>query len=282
MKPLASIAAVVLSTALASAVNAQTAPATASPDAPAGIERPTTAAPTDPVEAFLERTAERQRIREAALSRRGANALVAQLRPLLANARIAPNGLGRNPQMRARLESALNVEVIQLLAAAGLRPADILRNRARGVDVFEAASAAIRGEATFQQQAALAQSIVVAEALDQRQTSAGDGFGSTVRFRVVDRLKGDLSPGAEFALRQQSTETMDVSTDLRPAAGEQFLLLLSRDYYQQLVAEAGRQGQDAAYAQIMPGYLVSPEGLMPTVIGQPRLSSIEEARNAAH
>lgn len=183
--------------------------------------------------------------------------------------------------MRARLESALNVEVIQLLAAAGLRPADILRNRARGVDVFEAASAAIRGEATFQQQAALAQSIVVAEALDQRQTSAGDGFGSTVRFRVVDRLKGDLSAGAEFALRQQSTETMDVSTDLRPAAGEQFLLLLSRDYYQQLVAEAGRQGQDAAYAQIMPGYLVSPEGLMPTVIGQPRLSSIEEARNAA-
>lgn len=226
VKPLASIAAVVLSTALASAVNAQTAPATASPDAPAGIERPTTAAPTDPVEAFLERTAERQRIREAALSRRGATALVAQLRPLLANARIAPNGLGRNPQMRARLESALNVEVIQLLAAAGLRPADILRNRARGVDVFEAASAAIRGEATFQQQAALAQSIVVAEALDQRQSSAGDGFGSTVRFRVVDRLKGDLSAGAEFALRQQSTETMDVSTDLRPAAGEQFLLLL--------------------------------------------------------
>ncbi|WP_313442912.1 hypothetical protein, partial [Brevundimonas sp.] len=94
--------------------------------------------------------------------------------------------------------------------------------------------------APFQQQAALAQSIVVAEALDQRQTSAGDGFGSTVRFRVVDRLKGDLSAGAEFALRQQSTETMDVSTDLRPAAGEQFLLLLSRDYYQQLVAEAGR------------------------------------------
>lgn len=183
--------------------------------------------------------------------------------------------------MRARLESALNVEVIQLLAAAGLRPADILRNRARGVDVFEAASAAIRGEATFQQQAALAQSIVVAEALDQRQTSAGDGFGSTVRFRVVDRLKGDLSPGTEFVLRQQSTETMDVSTDLRPAADEQFLLLLSRAYYQQLVAEAGRQGQDAAYAQIMPGYLVSPGGLMPTVIGQPRLSSIEEARNAA-
>lgn len=175
MKPLEPIAAVVLSTVLASAVNAQTAPATASPDAPAGIKRPTTAAPTDPVEAFLERTAERQRIREAALARRGATALVAQLRPLLANARIAPNGLGRNPQMRARLESALNVEVIQLLAAAGLRPADILRNRARGVDVFEAASAAIRGEATFQQQAALAQSIVLAEALDQRQARQAMG-----------------------------------------------------------------------------------------------------------
>lgn len=145
-------------------------------------------------------------------------------------------------------EAALVTEAIQFLAAAGVKPGDVQRARATGVDLFEAASAAIRGVATFDQQAALASDVVVAEVVQGRQPGGADGLGSSVEFRVIETLKGGLEPGSGFMLRQTAGAEMDVSTDLRPEAGERFLLLLSRDYYEQLVAEAGRSPIAGAYA----------------------------------
>lgn len=257
----------------------QTAPSGATDAQPPGVERPAAAA--NPVEAFLARTAERQRGRENAFARRGLSGRDGQFRALLASSRISPPGLGRQGATRERLESTLTTETIHLLLAAGANPGDVRRLRARGVDLFEAASAAIRGEATFAQQATLAPVVVVAEAVQARQADGGDGFGSSIGFRVVESLKGDLPAGADFVLRQVSGAEMDVSTDLRPEAGDRFLLLLSRDYYEQLVAEAGRSPRTGAYAQLLPGFVVRGEHLLPTVIGQPPVGSLAAARTAA-
>lgn len=257
----------------------QTAPQSATDRPAPGGERRTAA--TDPVEAFLARTADRQRGREAAFARRGLTGQDGQFRALVASARIAPAGLGRDGATRSRLEAALTTETIQFLIAAGANPGDVQRTRTRGVDLFEAASAAIRGEASFAQQASLTPILVVAEVVRTRHADGGDGFGSSIGFRVVESIKGDLQPGADFVLRQASGSAMDVSTDLRPAVGERFLLMLSRDYYEQLVAEAGNAPRTGAYAQLLPGFLLRGEELLPTVIGQPPVASLAAARAAA-
>lgn len=265
---------VLLLPALASS---QTAPASSVSTAPPGVERST----ADPVESFLDRTAERQRGRENAFARRGLSGVDGQLRALAATARIAPPGLGRAGATRPRLEAALTTETIQFLAAAGVRPGDVQRARAGGVDLFEAASAAIRGVATFDQQAALTSHVVVAEVVQARQAGGGDGFGSSIGFRVIDSLRGPLEPGADFVLRQASGAEKDVSSDLRPEVGERFLLLLSRDYYEQLAAEAGQSPMSGAYAQLLPGFLLRGDEVLPTVIGQPAVASLSAARTAA-
>lgn len=257
----------------------QEAPSAAQPSAPPGVSRGATN--VDPVAAFLSRTAQRQQRRDQALSTRGKGDNLRQLNGLLQGAKIAPSGLGRNPAERTQLESSLSIEVAQFLAATGFNPGDVQRLQRGGLDLGEAASATIRGSATFPQEAALAEVVVVAETTGAMQPSTpDDGFGSSIPFRVIETLKGPLPSGTAFQLRQRSGAQADVSTDLRPQSGTRFLLLLSSGLYQQEAAEHGGRGHASAFMQLVPGYFVLGEELRPTGIGQPRVTSLAQARSA--
>lgn len=257
---------------------AQNAPASATEAAPPGATRE--ALRSDPVQSFLNRTAQRQQRREQALSRRGKGASLRELNGLLNGAALAPPGLGRGAAERAALESSLAVEVAQFLASAGFNAGDVRRSRQRGVDLGEAASATIRGQATFQQHAALAESVVVAEVAGEPVQSTGDGFESSTPFRVVDSLKGDLAAGATFQLRQLSGAQADVSTDIRAPVGTRFLLLLSSEFYASEAAEAGGDPLPGAVMRLVPGYLVEGDQLRAAGIGQPQVESVAAARAA--
>jgi hypothetical protein len=264
--------------ALGVAVYAQTAPDAPAREGPPGITRPTG---HDPVAAFLERRARDQQRRLQALDARGKGAGLRELNGLLRGAKLAPAGLGRNAAERGRLEDALAVEVAQLLAALNHDAGDVQRSRQGPVDLAEAAAAAIRGRATFQQMAALAEHIVVVEAstplaADER----GDGFASTIQLKVVESLRGSSDVGRLLDLRQVSGRAVRVSTDLTPEPGQRYLLLLSSGLYQQQALEKGGRGRGTAYVQALPGYRLEGESLAPISHGPPLVTTLAAARAA--
>lgn len=129
---------------------------------------------------------------------------------------------------------------------------------------------------------ALAEQIVLVEATSALTPSeSGDGFGSTVNFRVDESLKGDIAVGDTIQLRQISRAESQVSTDLDPEVGQRFLLLLSSSLYGLESAERGGSPSNGGHVQALPGYRLEGDSLAPLGVGQPQVAGIAAARASA-
>ena len=197
------------------------------------------------VDAFLERKRSEQQNRETALGRRSANAEIAQLKALYRAATIAaPSANGKISAAKlTMLSESLETDSLQLLRALNFNPGKIQQMIRSGANPLLAASNFIRGNSSLDEQALLADITMVARVVSIVNERSGDGFRSTVMLQPIEVLAG-RAPKGNVALRQASGldgdgSTIDVSTDIQPAVGNTFLLMLSSALYAQTVEEGG-------------------------------------------
>jgi hypothetical protein len=188
---------------------------------------------------------------------------------MLVDRTLAPNpGLdGITPETRARLRLGGVERITHELLAYGFTYNKIAGLRVRGFDPVKALEGA-GPSATLVQPAILAEQAVVAEWLDSNvREDIGDGRRSTVRFRVVETLKGDARPGQVLRVRFASGATPEgyagVSTEsqLMPAPGgsvdavqrgRRFILLLSQSLHAHRAALAGGKVPTSAEPYLLP------------------------------
>ena len=107
-----------------------------------------------------------------------------------------PSKAGSLQQTHWLIASGYTLQEIQTLRAAGFDPIEALED--------------MNGRQTIEKRALTATDIVVAEPVAIGLADPGDdGFASTVRWRVVEVLKGDSRPGEELRQRLASGERTD-------------------------------------------------------------------------
>ena len=148
----------------------------------------------------------------------------------------------------------------------GFTPHKIVQIRARGLDPIGAMLRVIRGSATFDDFALLADYIVIAQSTGHDDAAdLGDGFHSSEFVQVDAVLKGNNKVGDMLAVRQQSGRQPDgslisVSSELGRLHGTH-LLMLSSERYQQLALEKGRTPSPGRNVlDYGPNHLVAQEG----------------------
>lgn len=149
-------------------------------------------------------------------------------------------------------------EIARYLVMLGFSAKDIRALRAEGIDPA-LAWVQQNGQATPLNRAILAEQVVVAEVVsaDPRGRALNDGHRATVRFHVVDTLKGDARPGELLTVRLVSGFDADGTYQqengepiLLPGlpgsleAGDRYLLHLSRGQYANLARHAGYKPAD--------------------------------------
>jgi hypothetical protein len=165
---------------------------------------------------------------------------------------------GEAPVMPSKASS---LDIARFLVALGFSAEDIRRLRAIGVDPVRA-WVEQNGFATPQNRAVLAEHVVVGEVLsvDPNRVDLKDGARSTVKFRVVETLKGAAEPGSTVSVRLESGFDPDgkyqqangepmmlpgLPGALRP--GDQYLLFLSSGQYANMSRHVGRQPAPGLY-----------------------------------
>ena len=143
-------------------------------------------------------------------------------------------------------------EMARYLVMLGFTADEIRALRAQSIDPvidWEAQN----GRATLENRAVLAEQVVVGEvtAVDTRAL-LNDGARSTVRFKVVETLKGDAQPGQDVAIRLESGFNADgtfaqtngdpmllpgLPRALKP--GDRYVLFLSSGQYANMARHAG-------------------------------------------
>lgn len=233
---------------------------------------------------FLQRKKAEQGRRASTLQQRSRAADLAQLRSLYRAAGItAP---GANARLSAANQTALaetmEMDVLQLLQALDLNPGKVRQLSGAGLDPVTAAAAFVRGTATLEQQALLADLTAVVRVVAVEPGGAGDGYGSSVRLEVVEVLAG-AAPAGGIVLRQQSSPDLYVSSDLAPSPGQTYVLMLSNEMYRQNAAEAGSAGgSEAGSRYVLFGSAFGVEGdrLLPTPLSQQASMTLPQLRTA--
>lgn len=194
---------------------------------------------------FLAIKTAKQAKRKSALDQRGQGGDEAEIRQLFKNGRIDRPNPSSNvaPANSAALAEAFETDTVQLLQSIGLKPGRVRSLTKAGYDPVEAAAAYVRGSATLQQQALLSSAVVVARVSEVRQEDLGDGYHSTVVLDVTEAILGRYRSG-KIALRQASGidsqgRQIEVSSDLHPAPGQSYILMLSDGLYKQTALESG-------------------------------------------
>ncbi|MEJ7747185.1 MAG: hypothetical protein WKF61_10655 [Luteimonas sp.] len=238
------------------------------------------------VSGFLERTRERQAIRERVLIRRGRQKALRGMERLVATTPLEAPG-GQRPlsdALRQDLLQSLQTDVAQELVVLGFTPAGIAYMRARGLDPVGAMLRVIRGGATFDDFALLADHIVIAHSTGHDDAAdLGDGFHSSEFVQVDAVLKGNNKVGDVLAVRQQSGRQPDgsfvsVSSELGPLHGTH-LLMLSTERYQQLALEKGRKPSPGRNVlDYGPNHLVAQDGSLQRSTLQVSPTTLREAQ----
>jgi len=137
-----------------------------------------------------------------------------------------------------------SLQQTHFLIAYGLTLDEIVALRAAGFDPIEALDA-MNGRQTIEKRAMTASDIVVAEPAGIDIADEGpDGFSSSVRWRVVEVLKGGAQPGDELRQRLASGMRTDDAGETRYGQG--------MDDWQNSVRENGK-----AANQVGEGYQIS-------------------------
>lgn len=181
-------------------------------------------------------------------------------------------------------------DMARYLIMLGFTAREIEALRGQGIDPvvdWEAQN----GRPTLENRAALAEQVVVAEvtSVDTRSL-LNDGARSTVRFNVVETLKGDVRPGQEIAVRLESGFDMQgkfhqtngdpmLLSGLPRAAepGRRYLLFLSSGQYANLARHAGGKPQPGYY---MPRQDMAPieGGVVTATYNEASLGTLDEVR----
>lgn len=169
---------------------------------------------------------------------------------------------------QARFEDITKREAAINLAALGYTAADVAAYREQSIDLFGIAHRLFSASASPEEQLLLADTILIATALDTVPSrSRLDGFLSTLPFKVTRALKGTPTAGEVVHLPQRSGTNPDgttlyVSSDIRTNPGNTYLLILSKNWYEQQVAESHRQPETGFNALSFSVYEVSEDGAL--------------------
>lgn len=182
---------------------------------------------------------------------------------------LAPGSDAQAIRDQARFEEIAKREAAIGLAALGYTAPVVAEYRRHGFDLFGMAHRAFSAAATPEEQIVLADTVVVATAVEDRapSTARADGYLSSLRFEVERTLKGTPVAGDLVHVPQRSGTNPDgsvlrVTSDMRTVPGRRYLLVLSRNAYAQRVAEARRQPEAGFNAYGLLAYEMSDDGAL--------------------
>ncbi|WP_123648889.1 hypothetical protein [Lysobacter enzymogenes] len=154
------------------------------------------------------------------------------------------------------------------LAALGFTAADVKAYKARNIDLFDVAHRFFTGVTTSTEVMLMADTIVVATAGDvQEGRNRIDGFLSEIPFTVEKSLKGSRVSGDVIRVPRSSgplpngTYRQDFS-DASFTPGQKYLLILSKNWYEQFVALGKKQAESAFTALPYEAYQVGNNGAL--------------------
>lgn len=128
------------------------------------------------------------------------------------------------------------------LAALGFTAADVQAYKKRNINLFDVAHRFFEGVTSSSEAMLMADTVVIATAGEVRAgRSRSDGFLSEVPFAVVKSLKGSRAPSDVILVPSNSGPLPNGnyrtnSSDTNFTAGKKYLLVLSKNWYEQFVA----------------------------------------------
>lgn len=161
---------------------------------------------------------------------------------------------------RARFQDITINETAINLAALGYDASDVAEYSKKNVNLLGVAHRLFSASATPQEQTMLADTIVIARA--QKSTDSmprQDGYLTSLPFEVLKSIKGSSQPGNTLSIPLKSGTNPDgtlvtITSEIHTTPGATYLLILSKNWYQQLVAESGLQPSSEASGSIFSVY----------------------------
>ncbi|RXR03466.1 hypothetical protein [Pseudoxanthomonas composti] len=161
---------------------------------------------------------------------------------------------------------AITAETAINLAALGFDASDVAHAEKAGIDLVKAARHVFSGSPTAQELVLLADTVVVARAVPASpQSPRQDGFLSELRFEVLERIKGTSSSGSQISVPLRSGTNPDgtrlrVTSEPTVVQGATYLLILSKNWYQQLTVESGKRPSTPPSASVLSVYQLGDDG----------------------
>lgn len=209
---------------------------------------PVYAAPKEPTpESRLQEAQKRQQDRLQAVTKRGRLSTYQQL--------LGTGGVRTAASKTVAQTEAFTRDAAIDLAALGFTAADVKAFRARNVDLFDVVHRFfVDTTTTPTEQMLLADFVVIATAGEVRaDRNRQDGFLSEIPFTVVKSLRGSRTKGDVIRVPRNSgllpngLEQRDFS-DIQFTPGKQYLLVLSKNWYEQYVALGKKQPESSVTA----------------------------------
>ena len=210
----------------------------------------------------------RQQERIQALSRRSLLSNYQQLE-VAANLRGASSATPKAAQgIALELAETNSREAAINLAALGFTGADLTAYRGRDIDLLDVANKVFRAKGTSAEQMLLADNVLVVKA-GKRESGRNrlDGFLSAIPFTVVKSLKGSRAVGDVIYVPQESGVApnggvVTVTDEINVTPGTTYLLVLSKNWYEQRVAQHKKQTEVGFNALVFLAYQVAENGTL--------------------
>lgn len=188
-----------------------------------------------------------QQVRIRALAMRGRQDLYQQLVRVGQANTSASESTGHGADLNVDKSQAILREAAINLTALGFSAADVTAYQKRSMDLFDLSRKLFSASATPAEQMLLADTVVLATAgkvADGRPRL--DGFLSATHLVIVKSLKGSRAAGDTIYLARKSGSTPDglflqVSSEPDLIPGKNYLFVLSRNLYEQWVAEKSKK-----------------------------------------
>lgn len=159
-------------------------------------------------------------------------------------------------------EAAIN------LAALRFTTADVATYGKRNIDLFDVAYRVFTARGTSAEQMLLADTVLIVKAAKNESGRArSDSFLSATPFTVVKSLKGSRTAGDVVYVPQNSGVGPDgqyvtYSHELNFTPGKTYLLVLSKNLYEQRVAQQNKQAERGFNAMVYLAYQVADDGTL--------------------
>ncbi|MEH6420477.1 hypothetical protein [Pseudomonas sp. CGJS7] len=154
------------------------------------------------------------------------------------------------------------------LAALGFTAADVQAYKKRNINLFDVAHRFFEGVTSSSEAMLMADTVVVATAGQvQAGRSRSDGFLSETPFTVVKSLRGSRAPSDVILVPSNSGPLPNGSyrtnsSDTTFTAGKKYLLVLSKNWYEQFVALSDKRSESNFTALPYDAYEVADNGTL--------------------